>query len=413
MSIPTLITITGTVRDKTGPLAGYLVFASQTLVRDDASNDVMVPQEIIVSVGADGELSAAIPATNDPGFSPSGWTWEVRPHFPGWRTPFSVAVPYDAPGGTLNLSDLAPVPPDGTAALYALYNHTHAGGGGGSVSPATTVTDETTYAVAKAVGASALYARGDHTHGTPTAPTAASVGAATTAHTHTGVYDPAGTSTAAIAAHVAAGDPHPVYLTQAEGDALYAAIGGGGGSADGRSTMDLSFWGFKAASDNPLAFMSQGPIVNGQQFTTAVWVPAGVAITNVYAAITTAGVYDGSTTENRLGVYEANGTKVGQTADLGNAWQTTGWRGGAIAGGPIASQGTGRFVWVGVVVRGYTSSPSFAYPASPSDFAHQIIGPGQTRRRTFYSGGQTALLASIDPATTGTATGYATAIGIS
>ena len=31
--------------------------------------------------------------------------------------------------------------------------------------------------------------------------------------------------TAAVAAHAAAANPHPTYLTQTEGDALYAAIG--------------------------------------------------------------------------------------------------------------------------------------------------------------------------------------------
>jgi hypothetical protein len=37
-------------------------------------------------------------------------------------------------------------------------------------------------------------------------------------------YDALGAATAAVAAHEAAGNPHPVYLTQAEGDAAYAAL---------------------------------------------------------------------------------------------------------------------------------------------------------------------------------------------
>lgn len=85
---------------------------------------------------------------------------------------------------------------------------------GGTGTPATTVTDETTYGIAKAVGASTNYARQDHTHGSPTAPTAASVGAATAAHNHTGTYDPAGTASSAVGAHAIATDPH--------GDRAYA-----------------------------------------------------------------------------------------------------------------------------------------------------------------------------------------------
>jgi hypothetical protein len=37
-----------------------------------------------------------------------------------------------------------------------------------------------------------------------------------------------GAADAAVAAHVAEADPHPVYLTETEADALYAAFGSGG-----------------------------------------------------------------------------------------------------------------------------------------------------------------------------------------
>jgi hypothetical protein len=40
-----------------------------------------------------------------------------------------------------------------------------------------------------------------------------------------GTGDPSGTAAAAVAAHEAAGNPHPTYLTQAEGDAAYSALG--------------------------------------------------------------------------------------------------------------------------------------------------------------------------------------------
>jgi hypothetical protein len=51
---------------------------------------------------------------------------------------------------------------------------------------------------------------------------------AASGHNHAGVYDPAGTgaseAAAAVTAHEAASNPHPTYLTQAEGDAAYAAL---------------------------------------------------------------------------------------------------------------------------------------------------------------------------------------------
>lgn len=127
MGIPTLITVSGTILDGGAPVSGRMVWASQTLVRDNATNDVMLPQEIEVPVGSDGEFSVQIPSTDDPGFSPTRWTWEVRPHFPHWTTPFSVAIPYNSPGGALSFSAIAPVPPNGDGQLYALAGHVHAG----------------------------------------------------------------------------------------------------------------------------------------------------------------------------------------------------------------------------------------------------------------------------------------------
>lgn len=87
------------------------------------------------------------------------------------------------------------------------YVDSHGGGGGGGI-PATTVTSETSFGVTPAVGTGTKYARDDHTHGSPTAPTAASVGAATSGHNHAGTYDPAGSASAALSSALAA-DPTP------------------------------------------------------------------------------------------------------------------------------------------------------------------------------------------------------------
>jgi hypothetical protein len=125
MTSPVEITITGLI-----PASGRLVFASSTLVRDSESNAVMLPQEIEVDVTANVEFTVDIPSTDDPEFSPTGWTWEVRPHFPHWKTAFSVAIPYDSLDGEIWFSDLVEVPANGTGDLYALVGHTHAGGGG-------------------------------------------------------------------------------------------------------------------------------------------------------------------------------------------------------------------------------------------------------------------------------------------
>lgn len=88
------------------------------------------------------------------------------------------------------------------------YVDAHSGGGGGGGVPATTVTSETSFGITPAVGVGTKYARDDHTHGSPAAPTAASVGAATAGHNHAGTYDPAGSASAALSSALAA-DPTP------------------------------------------------------------------------------------------------------------------------------------------------------------------------------------------------------------
>lgn len=133
MAIPTLITLKATIRDSVGPVAGRMVFARHVAVRPASGSDeeYPIPEEIVVSIGADGILELPIPATDDPAFSPTGWTWEVRTYFPHWRGIFFIQVPYNSPDGELRLSQIAPEPEDGTGDLYALVNHTHSGGGGG------------------------------------------------------------------------------------------------------------------------------------------------------------------------------------------------------------------------------------------------------------------------------------------
>jgi hypothetical protein len=52
------------------------------------------------------------------------------------------------------------------------------------------------------------------------------LGLGTAATANTGDFDPAGAASAAVAAHEGAGDPHPQYLTVAEGDAAYQPLDG-------------------------------------------------------------------------------------------------------------------------------------------------------------------------------------------
>lgn len=189
----------------------------------------------------------------------------------------------------------------------------------------------------------------------------------------------------------------------------------GGGVADGSATFPLAHWGLLAANGDPIDNMSPSTLAAGQAWFTRMWIPAGVAITNLYVAVTTAAAtHDGTTTGNLLGVYDDSGTRVAITAESPTMWSGgNGWRGAALVGGAIAAQGAGRWVYCAAIARGFTSQPAIAYPASPSDLPHQWIGPGQTKRRTFYLAGQTTLPTTMNPASTGTPTGYTPLFGVS
>lgn len=126
MAVPTQITVTGTyLRPDGEPSTGTAEFTSHAFVRHALSDDVMAPGTIPATL-VDGELSVPVPATDDPDWSPDRWTWLVTLRLDGNRpVEFSAAIPYDSPGGTLDLSALLPVPESG-GELYAPVAHTHA-----------------------------------------------------------------------------------------------------------------------------------------------------------------------------------------------------------------------------------------------------------------------------------------------
>lgn len=67
-----------------------------------------------------------------------------------------------------------------------------AGGGGGSGTPSNTVVTETTFGQASTAGAASAYSRGDHTHGTPAAPSVPSAAGTVVAETTFGQASTAG-----------------------------------------------------------------------------------------------------------------------------------------------------------------------------------------------------------------------------
>lgn len=253
MALPTIITVKGTIGDSSGPQAGRIVWHRNMpiLPVSTADDRYQIPEEIVSVVGADGILEQPVYSTNDPAANPTNWTWTITTHFPHWKATFSVVIPFDAADQEININQISPVPPNDDGQLYALINHTHPGGGSityGSVTP------QTTFGAASNSGAADSVSRSDHRHGTPALPTPADIGASSTSHNHTGVYDASGTAATALAAHTAASDPHSQYLTAAEGSAAFDALGSSASALASATAADAAH---VAASDPHTGYLRE------------------------------------------------------------------------------------------------------------------------------------------------------------
>lgn len=177
MALPTQITVRGTLLDVNGgPAKGQITFQSSVSALDSGSETVVIPSSKYVTLDLTGSFSVTLPASDDPLWTPVGWTYNVIVRVDDNKSSFRTVIPYDAPGGEIWFSELTPAL-DGGSELYAAFSHTHAGSGGGSV----TWTEIT--------GKPTTFPPSAHTHDdryfTESETTTLLAGKANTVHTHT------------------------------------------------------------------------------------------------------------------------------------------------------------------------------------------------------------------------------------
>ncbi len=175
----------------------------------------------------------------------------------------------------------------------------------------------------------------------------------------------------------------------------------------------LSGYGLLFASGDPVSYLQSANTVTNNLWYSRCWVPANTVITNLWAGCTVAGVWDNTLTPNQLAIYTDAGVQAGLTADNGALYATAGWVGGAVAGGPIAAQGTGRFVYVGWCARGQTGALAMQFAGKNSVTLPAFqTGPAGGNRRAFFTGASGAgFPASFDPTSYGTANDFAPLVG--
>jgi predicted flap endonuclease-1-like 5' DNA nuclease len=126
---PTLITVKGQLFRVDGtPDTGSLTFQSRVLALYSLESQGVVPSRKTVLLDEDGKFEIELPATNDPAWTPVGWTYTLVMHLSEDYSIYDVSIPHDAPGAELSLAELIPATPSTgiVPGNYAPLVHKHA-----------------------------------------------------------------------------------------------------------------------------------------------------------------------------------------------------------------------------------------------------------------------------------------------
>lgn len=167
--------------------SGVVSFQPNVTLYDGTDGEIVLANALNVVLSAGGG-TVTLMATDDSHLVPTGWWYDVTfnvgnqvwgplPYFfPAGGSPFDLSTLAPAVGlpALIQYVSLAAVGAhNGVASLdntgnVPLSQLSNAPGGGGT--PSNTVVTEQTYGQGSTAGTATLYSRGDHTHGTPTAP---------------------------------------------------------------------------------------------------------------------------------------------------------------------------------------------------------------------------------------------------
>jgi len=102
----TLITVTGTIAEYPagGVASGSISFTTPAWLTSSVDDAIVPKFTKTVPLAADGTFTVALPATNDPGWTPQGWSYAVSINAGGQVQAASLQLPYD--GGPVNLADV-------------------------------------------------------------------------------------------------------------------------------------------------------------------------------------------------------------------------------------------------------------------------------------------------------------------
>jgi hypothetical protein len=112
MAVPTIIQVTSsypsvTVDGSVVAETGYVQFAWGDWLQSPSLNSTLSPFSVQVNLDANGQIGVALPASNDPAWTPTNRTYIVKEHLSTGVRSRKIMIPYDAAGGTIDLADIA------------------------------------------------------------------------------------------------------------------------------------------------------------------------------------------------------------------------------------------------------------------------------------------------------------------
>lgn len=172
-----------------------------------------------------------------------------------------------------------------------------------------------------------------------------------------------------------------------------------------RSQLALTAQGMIAETFQPHPGLANRSATDGTIFFVLLGLRAGDVIANVHLVVGAAGTGAGSTLA-KVGLYNTSGTRLAVSADLGNAWESTGMKTHALSAAYTVTADGGYYV--AAIAKNSTTVPSFRGGSSGAINDLAAVGSGSIAAGT--QAGQTDLPAS---ATIGAANAVAMWFGVS
>lgn len=106
------------------PATGTVTLRATLVLRDPLANEIVWPTVLSEDL-VNGHFEMAVPATDDPDVTPTGFIYTVTEDIEGQTNTYTIELPRATPGGQLDLADVIPVQgtvPGATYILQSVYS---------------------------------------------------------------------------------------------------------------------------------------------------------------------------------------------------------------------------------------------------------------------------------------------------